>query len=484
MATKAMSTEKKPKEQAFSTINGKAFLTVTVILLAILLLSGILSYFVPQGTYERDATGAILMDTYVESGVLGIPFWRVLTAPIRVFATSDAITILAISIFLLIMSGVFNLLEKTGGIKAFIVQIMNRLQNRNGSVICVTVLVFMLFGSLFGMFEELVALLPLILVFMLSMNMDTMMGLGTCLLAACFGFSAAITNPFSVGIASRYAGIHASSGMWLRILFFVIIYVCLCCFLLLYLRKIQRNPKASLTYAQDCKRRETLTTESFDAPENRKRAFRVYSVFFVIEGILLVAIASIRALSGLAIPILAASFLIFGLGAGFLVSRKPGQVLRWFLQGAVAMLPAVVMIAIASSVKLVMEESGIMDTIMHWVLHLLEGSNKFVAILLIYFLILFLQLFIGSATAKIVLLMPIVVPIARALGISPTLIILTYCMADGFTDVIMPTNPVLLIGLSMANISYTKWVKWTWKLQLLIFAITVLILLFGVAIGY
>ena len=93
-------------------------------------------------------------------------------------------------------------------------------------------------------------------------------------------------------------------------------------------------------------------------------------------------------------------------------------------------------------------------------------------------------MFIGSASAKIVLVMPIVMPIATALGISPTLVILTYCMADGFTDVIMPTNPVLLIGLSMANVSYFKWVKWTWKLQVLVFLITVAILFFGVAIGY
>ena len=121
---------------------------------------------------------------------------------------------------------------------------------------------------------------------------------------------------------------------------------------------------------------------------------------------------------------------------------------------------------------------------MYSVLQVFTDCNKFVAILLIYVLILFLQIFIGSATAKIVLVMPIVVPIAQALGISPTLVILTYCMADGFTDVIIPTNPVLLIGLSMANVSYGKWVKWTWKLQALIFVISILVLFFGVAIGY
>lgn len=471
------------REKAFSSISVKSFLTVALLLLGILLLCGSLSHFVPQGAFQRDGEGMILTGTYQQRGVSGIAFWRVLTAPARVFASPDAITIIMISVFLLIMSGIFNLLEKTGGIRTFIVHIMNRLRDKGGPVVCITVLVFMLFGSLFGMFEELVTLLPLIIVFMLSMKMDTMVGLGSCLLAACFGFSTAITNPFSVGIASQYAGIHVSSGAWLRIVFFGIIYVCVCLFLMGYLKKIEADPKCSLTFDADCKRRVHLEEELGGKAENRV-ALRVYSAFFCVQGMLLVAIASIRAISGLAIPILAASFLILGILSGLLVCKNPRKVARYFFQGAAAMLPAVVMIAIASSVKLVMEESGIIDTIMHFVLGLLEGKSRFVAILLVYALVLFLQLFIGSATAKIVLVMPIVMPIARALGISPTLVILTYCMADGFTDVIMPTNPVLLIGLSMANVSYGKWLKWTWKLQLLVFAISILILLFGVAIGY
>lgn len=454
------------------------------ILVAILLLAGSLSLFVPRGSFQRDETGQIITGTYRQEDVSAIAFWRVITAPVRVFASSDAVTILMISAFLLIMSGIFNLLEKTGGVQTFIVHIMRRLRDKGGPVVCVTVLLFMLFGSLFGMFEELVTLLPLMIIFMLSMKMDTMMGLGACLLAACFGFSAAITNPFSVGIASQYAGVPASSGVWLRILFFALIYSSLCVFLMSHLRKIQRDPSLSPTYESDRLRRENLEDEMSVPLDGQQKVFRVYAAFFAIQGIVLLCIASIRAISGLAIPILAASFLIFGIVSGLIVCKKPGNVARWFFQGLTAMLPAVVMIALASSIKLVMEESGIIDTIMYLVLGVLQGCGKFTAVLLIYCLILFLQLFIGSATAKIVLVMPIVMPIATALGISPTLIILTYCMADGFTDVIMPTNPVLLIGLSMANVSYVQWVKWTWKLQLSVFLMTVLILLFGVLIGY
>ena len=253
---------------------------------------------------------------------------------------------------------------------------------------------------------------------------------------------------------------------------------------MLYLKKIERNPECSPTYLSDQKRRENLIDEIGTAPENQQKIFRVYSTFFAIQGVLLIAIACIREISGFAIPILAASFLISGLIAGFIVSKSFKTIITHFLKGAAAMLPAVFMIAIASSVKLVMDESGIIDTVMYLVLSLLIGKSKFITILLIYALILFLQLFIGSASAKIFLVMPIVLPITNTLGISPSLVILTYCMADGFTDVILPTNPVLLIGLSMANVSYFKWLKWTWKLQLLLFFISILVLLFGVLIGY
>jgi len=473
------------KEQAYSCISVRSFIVVTAILLAVLFFCGSLSYFIPQGSFQRDDLGNIITGTYEPGQIKGIAFWRVLTAPFRVFVSEDALSIIMISIFLLIMSGIFNLLEKTGGVKTFIVHIMRKLRDKGGPVVCITVLIFMLFGSLFGMFEELVTLLPLIVVFMISMKMDTMMGLGACLMAACFGFSTAITNPFSVGTAAQLAGIHASSGVWLRIVFFGIVYFVLCVFLLNYLAKIQKNPAYSLTYESDINKREMVIDEiddDFDA--EKQRIFKVYSVFFSIQGVLLIAIACIREISGFAIPILAASFLVSGLISGAIVCKNFKKCFLYFIKGAVAMLPAVALIALASSAKLLMVESNIIDTVMQNVLQVLVGKGKFVTILLIYALILFLQLFIGSASAKIFLVMPIVLPITNALGISPTLVILTYCMADGFTDVLLPTNPVLLIGLSMANVSYGKWLKWTWKLQGLLFIISIIVLLFAVLIGY
>ena len=209
------------KEKAFATINVKSFVSVVIILNIMIALCGILSLVIPQGEFLRNANGEIIAGTYTKGEVQGIAFWRIITAPFRVFFVDGGITILMICLFLLIMSGVFNLLDKTNGIKVIMSKVVSKFENKKKLVICVCVLFFMLFGSLFGLFEELVTLLPFMVVFMLSLGFDTMTGLGVCLMAACFGFSAAITNPFSVGIASSFAGISTMSGVWMRIILFV-----------------------------------------------------------------------------------------------------------------------------------------------------------------------------------------------------------------------------------------------------------------------
>ena len=105
------------KEKSFSTISYKSFISVVAVLLVIIAISGILTLFIPQGSFLRDANGQIIAGTFTKGTVKGIAFWRIITAPVRVFAVDGNITIIMISLFLLIMSGVFNILDKTNGIR-------------------------------------------------------------------------------------------------------------------------------------------------------------------------------------------------------------------------------------------------------------------------------------------------------------------------------------------------------------------------------
>lgn len=473
----------KKKEKAFASISTKSFVVVVAILVFMLALCGILSLVIPQGQFARNADGEIIAGTFTQGKAQGLAFWKILTAPVRVFFAEGSITIIMICLFLLIMSGVFNLLEKTNGIKVIMARLVKKFENKKKLVVCIAILFFMLFGSFFGLFEELVTLLPFVCVFMLSLGFDTMTGLGVCMLAACFGFSAAITNPFSVGIASSFAGINTVSGIWLRIVFFVLVYALVCGFILWYIKKISKKPEFSLTYQDDLEKRQKITIEDESAEKDNK-IFKTFLIFFIVQFVVLLAIAFVRAISGFAIPILSVTFLVGGIIAGLNVADEKSKVFVYLGKGALAMLPAVLLIALASSVNLVMTESKIIDTIMNAVINFLDGQNTFVCIMFIYLLILILQVFIGSASAKIFLIMPILLPICSVIGISPNMLILTYCMADGFSDVFLPTNPVLLIGLSMSNVSYGKWIKWTWKIQLVVLVLSMLILLFGIAVGF
>ena len=214
-------------DKAFSSIGIKPFILVVCLLCGILAVSGILSYIIPQGTFARDENDMIIPELFQVGEVKGIAIWRVLTAPFRVFASEDALTIIMISVFLLIMSGVFNLLDKTGGIRVVIGKTMQKFANSKRIVVCVTALIFMAFGSFFGLFEELVTLLPIVVLFMLSLGFDTLTGLGVCMMSACFGFAAAITNPFSVGLIPDQAAalnipFNVSDGVWLRIVLLVL----------------------------------------------------------------------------------------------------------------------------------------------------------------------------------------------------------------------------------------------------------------------
>lgn len=462
-------------------INLRSFILVMSVLLLLIIASGVSTYFLPQGSYSFDEQGQLIPDSYVQSEVKPYPVWKWFLAPILVFGSSDALNIIMVSLFLLTISGFFSVMQNTNGIQIIVKMLVSRFSSRKTTVICLTTLIFMLFGSFFGMFEELVALLPIMIIISLSLGFDTMTGLGMCILASCFGFAAAITNPFSIGIASEIMQVDALSGVWLRIAFFIFTYGILCFFLVRYARRIEKEPKLSLTYVNDIEKRREI---SLDIAENKetKRIAKIYIIFFAVLIAALILIYMFAA--SYSIPMLIICFLAGSIVSGSLITRKTSLTLKWFLSGVSSMLPAIVMIAFASSVKFIMTDGGVLYSIIHAAIELLSGMSPFESILILYALVLFIQLFIGSASAKAMLIMPIVAPICSMLGISKELAILAFIFGDGFTNVIFPTNAVLLISLSMANVSYGKWFKHTALLQLAMLIITSLILVLGVAIGY
>jgi uncharacterized ion transporter superfamily protein YfcC len=154
------------------------------------------------------------------------------------------------------------------------------------------------------------------------------------------------------------------------------------------------------------------------------------------------------------------------------------------LSGVVAILPAVVMILMASSIKYTLEEAKVLDTLLHGAVGLTESMPKWAVILFIYLIVLGMNFFIPSGSAKAFMLIPLIVPLAEIFGISTQLCVVAFAFGDGFSNVFYPTNPALLISLGLADVSYGDWFKWSWKFQGLNLLLTSALLLFGLAVGY
>ena len=468
-------------------ISKKGFLSVVIILTGLIIVAGILTYVIPAGTFQRDGN-LIISGTFEFSTISdGYPIWRWLLAPIEVLGSDDGLSIIMISLFLLILGGTFTLMEKTGGIHVILKRLINRFKDRKYVLLRIVVLAFMLFGAFFGIFEESVALMPIMIILSLSLGWDTLTGIGMTVLAAGFGFASGITNPFTVGVASDIAGINILSGVGYRLIVFVLMYVLLSSFLVYHAKKIEKDPSKSLTFEDDQKKARNFDVNGTIAFKNETTIFRAYVTMFIVLLFFIIGISIIDLVSNISlptIPFMALTFLIGGLTAGYLVTKDFRFTLKKFGAGMLSVAPAVLLIMMAASVKYIIVQGNVMDTILYYLADALSGQTPVVGILLIYGLVLFVEFFIGSGSAKAYLIIPLLIPLVALVGYSSELAILAFIFGDGYTNMLYPTNGVLLIGLSMAGINYGKWFKWTWVLQLITLLLTIVFLLVGLWIGY
>ena len=148
------------------------------------------------------------------------------------------------------------------------------------------------------------------------------------------------------------------------------------------------------------------------------------------------------------------------------------------------MAPGIPLLLMAASIKHIVTSGQVMDTILNSAAGGLQNASPLTAVLIIFVLALLIEFFIGSAGAKAVLMMPILLPLADLVGVTRQLTVLAYCFGDGFSNMAYPTNPVLLITLGLASVGFGKWMRFTWKLWLLVIPVIVFFLWLGNLIQY
>jgi len=476
------------EERAGLRISTRAFVQSALILLALMLAGGVLTLVVPAGSYTRlESQGRQVIDpdSYQALPRPEYPVWRWLTAPVEVLGGPDGLTILTIVLFLLCVGVSFTVLDASGILRTALARVVAALGGRKYALLLGVALFFMLLGAVFGIFEEVVPLVPLVIALSYSLGWDSLVGLGMSILATNIGFSAALTNPFTIGVAQRLAGLPLFSGIWLRIPIFLVFYAILAVFLVGYARRVERAPQSSPVYADDERRRAHGT--GFDSSASQAPMGRALIWFLVFLALILVVLISapfVSALSDYSLPLVGLLFLVAGLGAGWLSGAGGRVVGRAAWQGMLGIAPAIPLILMAASVKHIVSQGGVIDTILHSAAQSFGGVGPLAAVLGIYLLTLLIEVFVGSASAKAFLLMPILLPLADLIGVTRQVTVLAYCFGDGFSNLAYPTNPVLLISLGLTVVSYPQWIRWTAKLWLWILLLTVGFLALAVAIGF
>jgi uncharacterized ion transporter superfamily protein YfcC len=455
-----------------------------------MIFAGILTLIIPAGQYTRvDVDGRVTIIPgsfqYVEDPYY--PVWRWVLAPLEVLTSEAGLTIIVIIIVLLFAGGGFAVMDKTGTIRAFIGRVIRRFRDRKYLLLWMVILAFMFLGATLGTFEEVVLLVPLMIAFSYSLGWDALVGLGMSILATNMGFSAAVTNPYTLGVAQQLAGLPIFSGAWLRIIIFAVIYLVFGLFLSAYARRIDRNPAASLLHGEDLAEREkykNMDASFLERDPRQNRAMNFFGAFILLIFLAMLAAPFVPGVSDYALPIVGILFLIGGLGAGFLSGAGSKTVWTGLKEGLIGLAPAIPLILMAASIRYILDSGGVSDTILHAMAVPFSNLGSFSAAILVYLLALGIEFFIASGSAKAFLMIPIVLPLAELAGITRQTAVLAYIFGDGFSNMAYPTNPVLLISLGLTVVSFPKWIRWTAKLWLWLFLVTFVFLGIAVAIQY
>lgn len=470
-------------------IGKRAFILAFGIILALIIVSGILTKVVPPGSYDRitlDGREQVVPGSFRYTDDVDYPAWRWITAPVEVLFAPGNIAVITIILFLVIVGGAFTVLERGDILAALLRIVAVRMRQRRYLLLALIQAFFMVSAAVLGIYEAMVPLIVFVVPLAHMLGWDSLTGLGMSLLPLAFGFAAAVTNPFTIGVAQTIAELPLFSGAWLRIVFFVLVYTIVFLFVRRYARKIERSPERSLVWVEDQRIRNSVAMPNVHDTMSAglRRALVFFGGSMAVAVVFIIVTAQIPALSILAFPLMTILFLVGGIGAGLLSGLRRREVGHAFLRGALNMLPGVILIMMSMSVKHIVTSGGIMDSILHSIAGFISQHPPIGAAFLMYAATLVMNFFIGSASAKAFLMMPILTPLADLVGVTRQTAVLAFGFGDGFSNMVYPTNALLIIGLSFTTVSWPRWIRWTIPLQALILALTVAFLSFAVTIEF
>lgn len=447
---------------------------VFVLLFAVLAIAAILTYVLPAGEYTRvEVNGRNVVDPS--------SFQLVESTPVNLMGMVNSVhtgmvEAAHIIFIVLIFGGTFGVLNATGAIEALIVTLSRKLANKEKLFIPLMMLLFGLAGAFIGMAEDAIVYIGIMVPIAIALGFDAITGVAIVIVGASVGFTAAIMNPYNVGVAQGIAELPLFSGMGFRIAVFIIMYLVSVWYIYRYAMKVKADPAYGFLGNQSRSNTGELQSE-IKLTTTHKLVILALVVCYAVNiyGIIkwdwyFTEIAGI--------------FLLLGIVAGVIGRLTANQLVDSFISGASMLMMGALVIGLARAVVVVLNEGQIMDTLLHYSVDVINQFPPALTAVGMYLLQSVISYIVPSGSGQAALTMPLMAPLSDMVGVTRQTAVLAFQMGDGISNIFTPTSSSLLAVLALAGIPFMKWVKWFTPLILMHYAIGLGAVIVAQFIGY
>ncbi|MFY0780872.1 C4-dicarboxylate ABC transporter permease [Peribacillus simplex] len=450
-------------------------INVFVLLLCILAIATLFTYILPAGEYARiEADGRTTVDAS--------SFKWIESAPVGMFDMIKAIHTGMVEagniiFFLLIIGGFFGVLRATGTVDVLIATMARKLATREKLLIPVVMLFFAVGGSLMGMAEETLAYLPLIIPLALALGFDTITGTAIVIVGALSGFTTAIMNPFTVGLAQGIAELPMFSGIGLRLILFFIVYIVSVLYIYRHAMKVKKNPSIGIYGKYTKEEAKKLLQSSAKLTARHKFILGAFLINYIVLAFGVIKFQWYM-------TEIAALFIVLTIVIGIIGKLSADHIVNSFTNGSAALLGGALIIGVSRAILVVLNEGHIVDPMLHQLAESIQHIPAYLSVAGMYSFQTIIHFILASGTGHAMLTMPIMVPLADLLDITRQTAVLSFSFADGIGNMIFPTATTLMAGLAIAGIPWTKWAKWILPLVLIQYLIGLIAVITAHFIGY
>ena len=447
-----------------------------VLLFLMMTFAYLLTWILPSGNFEmtKDSGGhaTVIPGTYqVSEEDINLPIWSLFTVIPRAMAEAQGIIF-----FLFLIGGSIAVLRSTGAIDAALGKVLKRFSHKPALLLFMSCAAFMLGSSTIGMAEEYIPLVLILITLCVSLKMDTVSAVGAMVVGYGIGYGTALLNPFTVLVAQGVAQVPPTSGWEYRLALFVPFMLIGFHHLWSYAKKVRENPENSYVYGI----KEAQPPEVTDYPKMDNRKLTVLLITLVALIGMIIGIAKF----GWYFIELGAMFFVLAIVMAIVSGQKFDDAAKTFTQGAAELTGTALLIGFARSIEMLLSDAQVLHTVVNALATPLSQLGAEMSAVGMLFIQSILNFFIPSGSGQAYVTMPIMSPISDIVGVSRQVAVLAYQMGDGFMNMIVPTNPVLMGIIGMCGIPYNKWFKFIAPLILKLFVAGSVALIIAVAIGY